>query len=315
MENKTIIYHPTPESSPELLVYGKDNLADILNHDNMFDNRVIIPRSFKDATNSFPVIEKYHNKKYPKKFFWRQALRDICQEEYRKGYFRPDIGREESFLIFLSIAGTIFTASSATFVYLHLFCDEPNPGQLQSKAIVIFFLVAFSCFLASIWFIGFSPWGVDYDEESRKKNLCYKVPKEDKEHVCMSQFIYMKKKYPSKYLSPQMNILSTMEKFVYKLFMDNKLDVIQSIQSTHIPQLYDDVMDMLVFTLANYDSISPELCEDYTEELHKKIEELQNMTEDVIQETEDVKQHKKNAYQKSLDDEAMMFMPVNRKEK
>lgn len=315
MENKKIIYHPTPKTSPEFLVYGKDNLADILNHNNMFDSPVIIPRSFKDALRSFPVIEKYHDKKYPKKFFWRQALRDICQEEYRKGYFRPDIGREESFLIFLSIAGTIFTASSATFVYLHLFCDETNPGQLQSKSIVIFFFVSFACFLASIWFIGFSPWGVDYDEESRKKNLCYKVPKEDKEHVCMSQFIYMKKKYPSKYLSPQMNILSTMEKFVYKLFMNNELDIIQSIQATHIPQLYDDVMDMLVFTLANYDSISPELREDYIEELHKKTEELEKMTEDVIQETEDVKQHKKNAYQKSLDDEAMMFMPVNRKEK
>lgn len=314
MENRTIISHPTPESSPDLLSYGKDNLADILNHDNMFDNRVIIPRSFKDATNSFPVIEKYHNKKYPKKFFWRQALRDICQEEYRKGYFRPDIGREESFLIFLSIAGTIFTASSATFVYLHLFCDEPNPGQLQSKSIVIFFLVAFSCFLASIWFIGFSPWGVDYDEESMKKNLCYKVPKEDRERVCMSQFIYMKE-HTNKYLYQRRNVLSIMEKFVYKLFMDNELDIIQSIQATYIPQLYDDVMDMLVFTLANYDSISPELREDYIEELHKKIEELQKMTEDVIQEAKDVEQHKKNIYQKSLDDEAMMFMPVKRKEK
>lgn len=60
-----------------------------------------------------------------------------------------------------------------------------------------------------------------------------------------------------------MNLLSTMEKFAYKLFMNNELDVIQSIQATHIPQLYDDVMDMLVFTLANYDSISPELREDY----------------------------------------------------
>ena len=314
MENKTIIYHPTPKTSPEFLVYGKDNLADILNHDNMFDNLVIIPRSFKDATNSFPVIEKYHDKKYPKKFFWRQALRDICQEEYRKGYFRPDIGREESFLIFLSIAGTIFTASSATFVYLHLFCDEPNPGKLQSNAIVIFFLVAFSCFLASIWFIGFSPWGVDYDEESRKNKLWYKIPKEDKERVCSSQFIYMKE-HTNKYLHQKRNVLSTMEKFVYKLFMDNELDVIQSIQGTHIPQLYDDVMDMLVFTLANCDSISSELCEDYTEELYKRIEELKKMTEDFIQEAEDVEQHKNDAYQKSLDDEAMMFMPIKRRGK
>ena len=314
MENKTIIYHPTPKTSPEFLIYGKDNLADILNHDNMFDNLVIIPRSFKDATNSFPVIEKYHDKKYPKKFFWRQALRDICQEEYRKGYFRPDIGREESFLIFLSIAGTIFTASSATFVYLHLFCDEPNPGKLQSNAIVIFFLVAFSCFLASIWFIGFSPWGVDYDEESMKKNLRYKIPKEDKERVCASQFIYMEE-YPNRYLHQKRNVLSTMEKFVYKLFMDNELDIIQSIHTTHIPQLYDDVMDMLVFTLANYDSISPDLREDYIEELHKKIEELQKMTEDFKKETEEVKQHKKNIYQKSLDDEAMMFMPIKRRGK
>ena len=314
MENKTIIYHPTPKTSPEFLIYGKDNLADILNYDNMFDNLVIIPRSFKDATNSFPVIEKYHDKKYPKKFFWRQALRDICQEEYRKGYFRPDIGREESFLIFLSIAGTIFTASSATFVYLHLFCDEPNPGKLQSNAIVIFFLVAFSCFLASIWFIGFSPWGVDYDEESRKNKLWYKIPKEDKERVCSSQFIYMKE-HTNRYLHQKRNVLSIMEKFVYKLFMDNEPDIIQSIHTTHIPQLYDDVMDMLVFTLANYDSISPELREDYIEELHKKTEELQKMTEDFKKETEDVKQHKKNIYQKSLDDEAMMFMPVKRKEK
>lgn len=47
----------------------------------------------------------------------------------------------------------------------------------------------------------------------------------------------------------------------------------------------------------------------------KKIEELEKMTEDVIQEAKDVEQHKKNIYQKSLDDEAMMFMPVKRKEK
>lgn len=314
MDKKKIISHPTPKTSPDLLVYGKDNLADILNYDNIFDNLVIIPRSFKDALNSFPVIEKYHDKKYPKKFFWRQALRDVCQEEYRKGYFRPDIGREESFLIFLSIAVTIFTASSATFVYLHLFCDETNPGQLQSKSIVIFFFVSFACFLTSIWFVGFSPWGVDYDEESMKKNLRYKIPKEDKERVCMSQFIYMEE-HPNKYLHQKRNVLSIMEKFVYKLFMDNEPDIIQSIQTTHIPQLYDDVMDMLVFTLANYDSISPELREDYIEELRKKIEDLEKMTEDVIQEAKDVERHKNNIYQKSLDDEAMMFMPVKRKEK
>ena len=147
-----------------------------------------------------------------------------------------------------------------------------------------------------------------------KKNLCYKVPKEDRERVCMSQFIYMKE-HTNKYLYQRRNVLSIMEKFVYKLFMDNELDIIQSIQATYIPQLYDDVMDMLVFTLANYDSISPELREDYIEELHKKIEELQKMTEDVIQKAKDVEQHKKNIYQKSLDDEAMMFMPVKRKEK
>lgn len=314
MENKTIISHPTPKTSPDLLVYGKDNLADILNYDNMFDNLVIIPRSFKDATNSFPVIEKYHDKKYPKKFFWRQALRDICQEEYRKGYFRPDIGREESFLIDLSIVFTVFTTLSALFIYLHLFCDDPSSGQSQFNSIIISFLVAFACVFVSVWFVGYSPWGVDYDEESMKKNLRYKVPKEDKERVCMSQFIYMEE-YPNRYLHQKRNVLSTMEKFVYKLFMDNELDIIQSIQITHIPQLYDDVMDMLVFTLANYDSISPDLREDYIEELHKKIEELEKMTEDVIQESKDVEQHKKNIYQKSLDDEAMMFMPVKRKEK
>lgn len=315
MENKTIISHPTPESSPDLLSYGKDNLAGILNYNNMFDNRVIIPRSFNDALNSFPVIEKYHHKKYPKKFFWRQALRDICQEEYRKGYFRPDIGREESFLIFLSIAGTIFTASSATFVYLHLFCDDPMSSESQNNSIVIFFLVAFSCFLASIWFVGFSPWGVDYDEESMKNKLRYKIPTKDKGRVSTSQFVYIKKYYPNKYLSAERNILSRMDKFAYELFMDIDLDIVDSMYNTHIPQLYDDVMDMLVFTLANYDSISAELREDYIEELYKKVEELEKMTEDLVQEAEDVEEHKKNAYQKSLDNEAMMFMPVNRKEK
>lgn len=314
MDKKKIISHPTPKTSPDLLVYGKDNLADILNHDNIFDKPVIIPRSFKDATNSFPVIEKYHDKKYPKKFFWRQALREVCKEEYVKGYFRPDQGKEESFLIDLSIVFTVFTTLSALFIYLRFFCDDPSSGQSQFNSIIISFLVAFACVFASVWFVGFSPWGVDCDEESMKKNLCYKVPKEDKERVCMSQFIYMKE-YPNKYLHQKRNVLSTMEKFVYELFMDNELDIIQSIQTTHIPQLYDDVMDMLVFTLANYDSISPELREDYIEELHKKIEELQKMTEDFKKETEDIKQHKKNIYQKSLDDEAMMFMPVKRKEK
>lgn len=314
MENKKIISHPTPKTSPEFLVYGKDNLADILNHNNIFDKPFIIPRSFKDALNSFPVIEKYHDKKYPKKFFWRQALREACQEEYVQGRFRPDQGREESFLIDLSIVFTVFTTLSALFIYLRFFCDDPSSGQSLFNFIIISFFVACACVFASVRFVGYSRWGVDYDEKSMKKNLWYKVPKEDKERVCMSQFIYMKE-YPNQYLHQKRNALYIMEKFVYKLFMDNEPDIIQSIQTTHIPQLYDDVMDMLVFTLANYDSISPELREDYIEELHKKIEEFQKMTEDFKKETEDIKQHKKNIYQKSLDDEAMMFMPVKRKEK
>lgn len=156
MENKKIIYHPTPESSPDLLSYGRDNLADILNYNNMFDNRVIIPRSFNDALNSFPVIEKYHDKKYPKKFFWRQALREACQEEYVQGRFRPDQGREESFLIFLSIVATIFTSSAALFIYLHLFCDDPSSGQSQFNSMIVFFFVACACVFASVRFVGYS---------------------------------------------------------------------------------------------------------------------------------------------------------------
>lgn len=314
MENKTIISHPTPNTSPDLLAYGKDNLAGIVNYDNKNDNCIIIPRSFNDSLNSFPVIKKYHHKKYPKKFLWRQTLREIFQYKYGKGPFSLAQNKEESFFIALSFIGTIFASLSSFFIYLNFLCDDPMSEQSQRNATVIFFLVFLSCVAASVWFIEFSPWGIYYDEESIKNKLRYKIPTKDKERVCESQFIYMKK-YPSKYLSSQRNILSRMEKFAYEMFMDTDLDIVNSMHSTHISQLYDDVMDMLIFTLANYDSISSELCEDYTEELYKKVEELEKMTEDIKQEAEDVEEHKKNAYQKSLDDEAMMFMPINRKGK
>ena len=82
-----------------------------------------------------------------------------------------------------------------------------------------------------------------------------------------------------------------------------------------LSQAYDEFMDMLVFTLANSENISAELIDDYTQELHKRLEVFQEITEDMVSVTSDMEEYQETAYQNSLDDEAVMFMPVSRKNK
>lgn len=97
--------------------------------------------------------------------------------------------------------------------------------------------------------------------------------------------------------------------------MDTDPDILNSMQIFPLSQSYDELMDMLVFTLANSENISVELIDDYTEELFKRLKVFQEMTEDMVNATKDMEEYQKSAYQDSLDDEAVMFMPVSRKNK
>lgn len=147
------------------------------------------------------------------------------------------------------------------------------------------------------------------------KNLQYKIPKEDKRSAYEAQFMCIDKyadKFPSFHNKA---ILYLAEKSVYKLFMDTDPDILNSMQIVPLSQSYDDFMDMLVFTLANSENISAELIDDYTQELHKRLEVFQEITEDMVNATKDVEEYQETAYQNSLDDEAVMFMPVSRKNK
>lgn len=59
MENMRIIKDPTPENSPEVLTYGKDNLKKVFKKDEKLggsDEYNLIPRSYADGLEVFPVI-------------------------------------------------------------------------------------------------------------------------------------------------------------------------------------------------------------------------------------------------------------------
>ena len=316
MDKKKIISHPTPKTSPDLLVYGKDKFADISNHnDKSVDGCIILPRSFSDALKSFPTIQKYQKGKYPKKFFWRQKIREYFQNKYGKDRYNMAEANEETALMVSALVGGAFSFIAPLFIYLSFFCENPELESSQGNAIGIAFLVLFFYIIVAMWFLFFSPWGIDYDEENMKKNLQYKIPKEDKRCAYEAQFLCIDKyddKFPSFHSK---SILYNAEKSVYKLFMDTDPDILNSMQIVPLSQSYDELMDMLVFTLANSENISAELIDDYTQELYKRLEVFQEMTEDMVNATKDVEEYQETAYQNSLDDEAVMFMPVNRKDK
>lgn len=315
MDKKKIISHPTPKTSPDLLVYGKDKFADISNHnDKSVDGHIILPRSFSDALKSFPTIQKYQKEKYPKKFFWRQKIREYFQNRYGTGRYSMADTNEGHALVGAAIVGGVISFIASLYIYLSFFCENPELESSQNNAAGISCLVFFFYIIVAAWFVGFSPWGVDYDEEDMK-NLQYKIPKEDKRCVYEAQFMCIDKcddKFPSFHSKA---ILYLAEKSVYKLFMDTDPDILNSMQIVPISQSYDELMDMLVFTLANSENISAELIDDYTQELYKRLEVFQEMTEDMVNVTSDMEECRETAYQNSLDDEAVMFMPVSRKNK
>lgn len=85
MDNKKIISHPTPKTSPDLLVYGKDKFANISNHnDKVVDDYIVLPRSFNDAMKSFPTIQKYQKEKYHKRFFGVKRSGNISRMSMEK---------------------------------------------------------------------------------------------------------------------------------------------------------------------------------------------------------------------------------------
>ncbi len=316
MDNKKIISHPTPKTSPDLLVYGKDKFANISNHnDKVVDDYIILPRSFNDAMKSFPTIQKYQKGKYPKKFFWRQKFKEYFQNKYKKDSYNMANIDEEYALRFAALFGAIITVIVSPLIYFAFFCENPESESSQNSATAITLITLFLYSFLAVWFVEFSHWGVDYDEENMKKKLQCKIPKEDKKRAYEAQFLCTDKyddKFPSFHSK---EILYLAEKSVYKLFMDTDPDILNSMQIVTLSQAYDEFMDMLVFTLANSENISAELIDDYTQELHKRLEVFQDMTEDMMNATKDVEEFQKNAYQNSLDDEAVMFMPVSRKSK
>lgn len=316
MDNKKIISHPTPKTSPDLLVYGKDKFANISNHnDKVVDDYIILPRSFNDAMKSFPIIQKYQKGKYPKKFFWRQKIREYFQNKYGKERYNKAEVNEETALMGAALVGSFIAFIAPIFAYLNFFCENPELESSQSNATGIGFIVFILYSFLAVWFVEFSPWGVKYDEEDMKKKLQYKIPEEDKRCAYEAQFLCIDKyddKFPSFHSKA---ILYLAEKSVYKLFLDTDPDILNSMQIVPLSQSYDELMDMLVFTLANSENISVELMDDYTEELNKRLKVFQEMTEDMVNATKDMEEFQKNAFQDSLDDEAVMFMPVSRKNK
>lgn len=315
MDNKKIISHPTPKTSPDLLVYGKDKFADISNHnDKVIDDYIVLPRSFNDAMKSFPIIQKYQNGQYPKKFFWRQKIREYFQNKYGTGRYSMADTNEGYALMGAAIVGGAILFIASLYIYLSFFCENPELESSQNNAACVALIVLILYIIVAAWFVCYSPWGIDYDEEDMK-NLQYKIPKEDKRSVYEAQFMCIDK-YAGGFSSfHSKEILYLAEKSVYKLFMDTDPDILNSMQIVPLSQSYDDFMDMLVFTLANSENISAELIDDYTQELYKRLEVFQEMTEDMVNVTSDMEEYQETAYQNSLDDEAVMFMPVYRKNK
>lgn len=122
MDNKKIISHPTPKTSPDLLVYGKDKFADISNHnDKSVDDYIILPRSFSDALKSFPTIQKHQKEKYPKKFFWRQKFKEYFQNKCKKDSYNMANTDGEYALRFAALFGAIITVIVSPLIYFAFF--------------------------------------------------------------------------------------------------------------------------------------------------------------------------------------------------
>lgn len=88
MENRKIIKDSTPENSPEVLIYGRDNLKKVFKRDEKLegsDEYNLIPRSYADALEVFPVIRGHWKNNTGSRLF---PLSDELSDEAYKFFFQ-----------------------------------------------------------------------------------------------------------------------------------------------------------------------------------------------------------------------------------
>ena len=336
MENRKIIENPTPENSPEVLTYGRDDLKKVFKKNKMTDDRFreyveysLIPRSYDDMLEVSHAIRKHWGNIGPYSSSSDEKLSNEALLFFVKwSLFKPVYN---IFVFIVMLIGFPIVAGYLTTGVLNFFhVQNQKTIDLSSGfASIIVFLVS----LTVLMFIDL------FNQPFKKSKVKYKIfDLEEKGKIPAIQwrkamdvqfldYDFMDSKYDSdsKELDGKEKneallgqSFGEFKKLVSKFFAEERLVFLEKIDSTELSEAYNDYMEMMIFVLSNKESLSDDMTKKYIKNLdarfdvfnRRALEAIEAMT--IFKRTEaETQASGKRIIQDMLDEDASNAMPLD----
>lgn len=335
MENKRIISDPTPENSPEVLTYGKDDLEKVFEKNKKTDDRFreyveysLIPRSYDDMLGVSPAIRKHWGNIGP---YIHSSGEELPNEDL---FFFAKWGLLKIvynvFMFIVMLVGFPIVAGYLTTGVLNFFHVQ-NQETINLSSGFASFIVFITSFIV-LMFIDFEPPLKEYRDKGKIFNLEKKgkIPAIQWRKAMDVQFLdydFMDSKYDSdsKELDGKEKneallgqSFGEFKKLVSKFFAEERLVFLEKIDSTELSEAYNDYMEMMIFVLSNKESLSDDMTKKYIKNLdarfdvfnRRALEAIEAMT--IVKRTEaETQASGKRIIQDMLDEDASNAMPLD----
>ena len=296
MENKRIISDPTPENSPEVLTYGKDNLKKVFKRDEKLggsDEYNLIPRSYADALEVFPVIREHWKNNAGSRIF---PLSDELSDEAYKFFFKKGLLKiaQNCFACFMMLWFFPIIVGFSTYKALEFF-NVQNSGIFVTVASVIVFSTSLAI-LSSVDFDlpdppleGYKAKEKIFDMERmghipaiqwRKAMDVQFLDYEFGEPIYGSAFTESDEAGKNKETLRQH--FEIFKRLVSEFFVEENLASLEKIDSNELAKAYNDYMEMMIFVLSNKESLSDEMTKKYAENLDLRCDVFIRRTSEAI---------------------------------
>ena len=335
MKGKRIISDPTPENSPEVLAYGKDDLEKVFKKDKRTgesDEYNLVPRRFTDIVEVFPVIRGH----------WKNG-RGYLEDRELSGealhfFMKWDLLKFACsaffvlwlFFVFPTIAGYL---TEGVLKLFHI-QDQGTIDLFCWIAFVIVFIVLF-VMLMLVVYGDFESLDLPLRKYKAKKRIF------DLEHMGHIPAVQWRKAMDVQFLNYEFvdstydsdfeklddteknefllsRSFSKFKKFVSEFFVEENLDTLKKIDSTELSASYNNYMEMLIFVLSNKESLSDDMMIKYIKNLdyrcdvftRRASEAINAMT--IVKKTESETQASgKRIIQDMLDEDSSNAMPLD----
>lgn len=265
MENRKIIKDPTPENSPEVLIYGRDNLKKVFKRDEKLegsDEYNLIPRSYADALEVFPVIRGHWKNNTGSRLF---PLSDELSDEAYKFFFKKGLLKiaQNCFACFMMLFVSPAIAGFSTYKTLEFF-NVQNSGIFVAVASAIVFSTSLAI-LSSIDFDLPDPPMKEYKDKEKifgMERMGY-IPAIQWRRAMDVQFLdyefgepvygraFTESDEAGKNKETLRQHFEIFKRLVSEFFVEENLAYLEKIDSTELAKAYNDYMEMMVFVLSN----------------------------------------------------------------